>query len=230
MTFCFIALLFLTSALISFVLPNPTGCPWLLQLLQFLFHLPVNSAQDSLVFSTPSLLADLYSLYLWPDSGWPLTFAYTLVSDFLNNLWLVLLSWPLTFGFIAAVFLSLHPLFHFGSWFHCISWFLTLPLIWFSSLILISLRLSLFISTLETGEKKKICWAPRAFAKADEDTSHNLWLLTLLTQQTLGTQRTNSDHHSSPFPTKILFLGVSSTKMLTTYTNLNGSSKLYLIF
>lgn len=69
LTFCFVVLLSLPSALVSLVLLFLACCPWTLKLLQPCF-IGSTSPQDPLVFSTPGLLTDsLPTLYTWPRVG-----------------------------------------------------------------------------------------------------------------------------------------------------------------
>lgn len=121
LTFCFVVLLSLPSALVSLVLLFLACCPWPLKLLQPLFHLFNKPSRSSgLRYSRTAELIPYqlcipglvlaFDCYMY--SGFRLLLVYSLTCA--SGL-------TLSLGIIPAVFLSLHPLFCFGFQFHCVS-------------------------------------------------------------------------------------------------------------
>lgn len=181
LTFCFVVLLTLPSALISSVLLVLTWDPWLLKLFQTLFQLLVNKhSQDSLVSSTLGLLTgSLSTLYPWPQGGcWPLYIIWVRPSYIISDLCI----WPNPCHLeLFQLSSCLYILLYFGFQFHCMSWILTLPLIdSYLFIRLISLRLLLLKTTLlclrellSVGEGSIEMWDLRLLVKASEEVSHN---------------------------------------------------------
>lgn len=181
LTFCFVVLLTLTSALISSVLLVLTCDPWLLKLFQTLFHLLVNKhSQDSLVSSTLSLLTgSLSTLYPWPHGGcWPLYIIWVKPSYIIFDLCI----WPNPCHLeLFQLSSCLCILLYFGFQFHCMAWILTLLLIdSYLFILLISLKLLLLKTSLlclgellSVGEGSIEMWDLRLLVKASKEVSHN---------------------------------------------------------